>query len=309
MASSPRRSPSPITAGSATKCIKSVARVEGGGDAFIQAFQKRSADLDIEIMPATHITECVDVHNRRVGRFVLNTGEEVSCDHCIFTIHPREILKILPREHLTKAFVERVTDFEPSVGIFSLYGVVETDDSWTDREDDFAPSILSLFPTSDLDKLIDPRSRGDQALVIMRSLEKTGGKAYEVVNACEVSFVEHFQQVEGFETGQASRRVPGVQGAARREDQGADRQRLPGVSGFVQGDGCGVPLDLQGLSEFPRRVGVRCETEDRAIQSLWQASTAKHLCRWAERSIARSGRGDDVLVHRGTEDPGKRGLR
>jgi all-trans-retinol 13,14-reductase len=180
---------------------KSVARVEGGGGAFIQAFERRSTDLDIEIRPATHIRECVDVRNRRVGRFVLNTGEEVSCEHCIFTIHPREILKILPRGHLTKAFVERVTDFEPSAGIFSLYGVVERDDFWTGREDDFAPSILSLLPTSDLDKLMDPRNRGDQALVIMRSLEKSDGKAYEVVNACEVSFVEHFRTWENSRRG------------------------------------------------------------------------------------------------------------
>ena len=48
------------------------------------------------------------MQNGIVGRFVLNTGEEVSCDRCIFTIHPQEILKILPQEHLTKAFVERV---------------------------------------------------------------------------------------------------------------------------------------------------------------------------------------------------------
>jgi len=173
---------------------ESVARVEGGGDAFIQAFRKRSADLDIEIMPATHITECIDVKNRRVGRFLLSTGDEVSCEHCIFAIHPREILRTLPPSHLTKAFVERVTDFEPSVGIFSLFGVVDEDDFPVDREEEFAPSILSLFPHSDLDKLVDPARSGDQALVIMRSLEKAGGKAYQVVNACEVSFVERFQR-------------------------------------------------------------------------------------------------------------------
>ena len=173
---------------------ESVARVEGGGDAFIQAFRKRSADLDIEVMPATQITECVDVKNRRAGRFVLNNGDEVSCERCIFTIHPQEILKVLPRKHLSKAFAERVTEFEPSVGMFSLFGVVDENDSSVDREEEFAPSIFSLFPTSDLNTLIDPSSSGDQALVIMRSLEKAGGKAYQVVNACEVSFVERFQR-------------------------------------------------------------------------------------------------------------------
>lgn len=172
---------------------QSVAMVEDGGEAFIRAFQKRSADLEIEIMPATHIVECVDVKDRTVGRLELNTGEEVSFDRCTFTIHPQEILKILPMQHLTKAFVERVGDFEPSVGLFSVYGVVEIEDSTGATEASFGPSIRSLFPTADIDELIDPRHEGDQALVIIKSIESLGGRKHAVVNACEVSFVEHLR--------------------------------------------------------------------------------------------------------------------
>jgi phytoene dehydrogenase-like protein len=173
---------------------ESVARVEGGGEAFIRAFLKRSSDLDIQIMPGAHIIECLDVRDRRVGRFLLSTGEEVSCDHCIFTIHPHETLKILPRSHLSKAFVERVSDFESSVGIFSVYGVVETEASPGDAGTTFGPSILSLFPNCELNELIDPGHHGDQGLVILRSLENVDGKACAILNACEVSFVERFRE-------------------------------------------------------------------------------------------------------------------
>ena len=172
---------------------ESVARVEGGGEAFIRAFQKRSAGLEIEIMPGTHIVECLDVRDRTVGRFVLNSGQEVSCDRCIFTIHPREIVKILPRNHLSKGFIARVNGFEPSVGIFSVYGVVEGGEPREKAQASFGPSILSLFPTSDINRLIDPAHRGDEALVVVRSLEKTGGRTHAVLSACEVSFVEHFE--------------------------------------------------------------------------------------------------------------------
>jgi all-trans-retinol 13,14-reductase len=172
---------------------ESVARVEGGGDAIIKAFQQRFAEIDIEIACGTHITECVDVQKKMVGRFVLNTGEEVSCDHCIFTIHPQQILSTLPRDYLSKAFVDRVTDFEPSVGIFSVYGVVEAGASGNVQHEEFGPSILSLFPTADLNRMIDQRHRGDQALVIMRSSEKVGGRVHSVVNACEVCFVEQVE--------------------------------------------------------------------------------------------------------------------
>ena len=180
---------------------ESVARVEDGGDAFIEAFQKGSAELDIEVRCGSHITECVEVRDRMVGRFVLNGGEEVSCGHCIFTIHPQEILKILPRDHLTKAFVNRVSDFESSMGMFCVYGVVKEDGSRDRGATRFGPSILSLFPTSDMNGLIDPGYDGDQALVIMRSLEKTGGEEYQVLNACEVCFVEHLAEWKDSERG------------------------------------------------------------------------------------------------------------
>jgi phytoene dehydrogenase-like protein len=172
---------------------ESVARVEDGGDAFIDAFEKRAAELDIEVRTESHIAECVDVRDNMVGRFVLNTREEVSCEHCIFTIHPREILKILPRRHLSKAFIDRVSDFESSMGMFSVYGVVERSGSAEWAEEGFGPSILSLFPTVDLNRLLDPEHQGDQALVVMRNLERVGGEVYPVVNACEVSFVEHVE--------------------------------------------------------------------------------------------------------------------
>lgn len=172
---------------------ESLARVENGGEAFIRAFRERSGGLDVDVMTGTHITECVDVRDRRVGRFVLNTGDEVTCDRCTFTIHPKEVLKILPADKLTRAFVERVNDFEPSVGIFSVYGLVEGDEPPGETDSSFGPSILSLFPRSDINALIDPRHEGDQALVIMRSVEKAGAKTYPVVNACEVSFVERLE--------------------------------------------------------------------------------------------------------------------
>jgi len=181
----------------------SVARVEDGGDAFIRAFEQRAVDLDIEIMPGAYIAECADIRDRRIGRFVLNTGEELSCDHCIFTIHPHEILKTLPRAHVSKAFVDRVSDFEPSVGIFSVYGVVGSDDSSDDTEDSFGPSLLSLFPISDINRLMDPRHEGDQALLVTRNLERAGDKVHSVVNACEVSFVEN---LEGWKESKSGKR-------------------------------------------------------------------------------------------------------
>lgn len=172
---------------------ESVARVENGGDAFISAFEKRFGELDVEVRPNSWIRECGGVHESRVGWFALNSGEEVSCEHCIFTIHPQEILRILPRQHLSKAFVNRVSDFEPSIGLFCVYSVVEGNGVRSDGAQAFGPSVLSVFPTADIDALFDARYKGDRALVIMRNLEKAGGIVHQVVNACEVSCVEEWE--------------------------------------------------------------------------------------------------------------------
>jgi len=136
-----------------------------------------------------YITECIDIQNNCVGRFVLNTGEEISCDQCIFTIHPRKVLKTLPKEHLSKAFVDRVSAFESSAGFFLVYGVVES----PNLTGDFTPTITSLFPTADINQLLDHGNSSMPALVIMQNAEEVNGKTYHVLSALEVSFPEHVE--------------------------------------------------------------------------------------------------------------------
>ena len=166
---------------------ESVARVKDGGEAFIRIFQQRFAELDIEVMCGRYITDCVDIQDGYVGRFILNTGEEVTGDHCILTIHPQEILKLLPKKHLRKAFINRVSAFEPSAGFFSVFGIMGAGSSGGN----FDHSIVSLFPTSDVNQLLDPGYTGLPALVIIKSRETVNGKSYQIVNAFEPSFPEH----------------------------------------------------------------------------------------------------------------------
>ena len=185
---------------------ESVARVKDGGDAFITAFKKRFEKYDINIMPNTYISECVDIQNRQVGRFVLNNGDEIACKQCIFTIHPKAILETLPQKHLTKAFTDRVNAFEPSTGFFSVYGIVKTDDSTHIKNGDFDPTIISLFPTADVNLMVSHKYKGLPALVIMKSLETFNGKSHRVINASEVSFPDNVAAWKNSKTG---KRPPG----------------------------------------------------------------------------------------------------
>ncbi len=168
---------------------QSVARVKEGGTAFIKAFEKKFKDFDIEICCNKYIVDLADIHNKKVGRFILNTGEEISGDNCIFTIHPKEILKTLPEKYLTRAFIHRVSSFESSTGFFSVFTVLKAGY----EESDFDSSIFSIFPHHDINLLLDPAYNGDPAIVLIKSIEHADGKTYKVINALEPSFLEHVE--------------------------------------------------------------------------------------------------------------------
>lgn len=175
---------------------ESVARIEGGGDAVVQAFKESLAKVDVEIRCNTSIVECTELQENRVGAFMLDNGEVVHAGDCIFTIHPQEVLKILPRQHLKKAFVDRVSAFETSNGFFSLFGVVKGADPA-----EFGPSIVSLLPSCDLNELLDPERRGDAALAIIRSVETCRGETHCVVTAFEPEFYGEVREWADSEVG------------------------------------------------------------------------------------------------------------
>lgn len=167
----------------ASGLYNSVARIENGGEALIKAFKESFLKLNIEILLNTTISACADIQEDRVKEFILDNGDRVSADNCTFTIHPQEILKILPKDHLKKAFVERVSAFETSNGFFSLFGIVENADPLT-----FGPGMTSLLPTNDINALLDPEYKGRGALVVVRSVERSKGKTFCVINAFEPDF-------------------------------------------------------------------------------------------------------------------------
>lgn len=162
---------------------ESVARIEEGGEAFVRAFRDCFAKAGVDILCNASIAECADIKDDRVGRFVLDDGSSISADECIFTIHPHEVLKVLPRQHLKKAFVDRVSSLETTNGFFSVFGVVEGAET-----SDFGPSITSLLPLPDLNTLLDPGYDGVTALAVIRSVEQNCNTAHCVITAFEPEF-------------------------------------------------------------------------------------------------------------------------
>lgn len=164
---------------------ESIARVRNGGNAFIKAFKARFKNLDVDVRTGSFIKELVGIEDRRANRFLLDDGQEVTADSCVFTIHPKEILKILPEQQTSRAFRERVGSFEPSTGFFSVFATLPSDFD----EPDFDRSLAAIMPEPDINMMFDP-AEDSSALILIKSIEQmAGGEPCKVLSTFEATGV------------------------------------------------------------------------------------------------------------------------
>jgi all-trans-retinol 13,14-reductase len=169
---------------------ESLARVESGGDAFVDGLVAQLQKKAVDIRTRTTIQQCTDIKDKRVGRFVLSDGSEVSAKFCIFTIHPRSILATLPKENLSKAFQNRVNDFQASDAFFTLYGAIDQ------QIDEKALTLVSILPGTNLIHMLTCHSSEpvDGPMMVLRSREQGNSGPVHTVTALEVAFVETTQR-------------------------------------------------------------------------------------------------------------------
>lgn len=201
---------------------ESTARLREGGDGLIRAFLQALRGLDVEIRCNTWIRELADLSDAGARRAVLNTGELVETGDAVLTMHPWQILDLLPRETVSKAFVNRVKGFEASAGLFTVYGTLEGG-----AGEGLDGSIVSLFPHTDFEQLLDPSYRGEQALVICGTTQQAAGRECHAVTAFEPSFPAHVAAWWDTRVGQR----PAEYAAYKAGRVAAIRRRLEGYDG------------------------------------------------------------------------------
>jgi len=171
---------------------ESLARVEDGGDAFVDSLVDVLKNDSVEIRTRCTIQQCAEVVNRKVTRFLLSDRTEVTASSVIFTIHPASVLSVLPKEHLSKAFQERVGDFQPSNSFFTVYGALE-------KMEGGAITLASILPDENLDDMLTHRdaphetSHREGAMMVLRSRERGSNGSVNTVTALEVAFPETTQ--------------------------------------------------------------------------------------------------------------------
>ncbi len=169
---------------------ETLARVEKGGQAFVDALVEVLRRTAVEIRTGVTIQSCPDIVDRKAERFVLTDGSEVIAKACVFTIHPRNILELLPPEHLSKAFRNRVLDFELSVAFFAVFGRLEGHPTAVPQP------IVSIFPDLDINAMLTCRTpeRIPSPLGLLRCLEEVTGEQVETFTALEVAFPQWTQR-------------------------------------------------------------------------------------------------------------------
>jgi phytoene dehydrogenase-like protein len=179
---------------------ESIARVKNGGHSFIKALLKKLKKYDVDIKTKTYISSCEDIKKRNVGTFLLNNGEKIKAENCVFTIHPEEILKTFKKENTSKAFADRVNDFEESFGLFLCFLKFSKK-----GEKPFDPAIITLYPDNDMDKFFDPKYTGDRPLVMVQNSEQLKKEKVSVINAFELTYWDEVKEWSDTTTGKRTK--------------------------------------------------------------------------------------------------------
>lgn len=154
-----------------------IARVECGGDAFIDGFRREAEKLGIEVRTGVCIAKCLkEAGCRECRRVVLSDGSELEFDDMFLAIHPKAILNLLPEEAVNTFFRRRIEALEDSCGFFSVFGVIEP----TAKA---MPELTSYLSTNDLNRILLPGRGGTGTGMVIAEEKDAAGKRLRTFTA------------------------------------------------------------------------------------------------------------------------------
>ncbi|MGD9611840.1 MAG: phytoene desaturase family protein [Kiritimatiellia bacterium] len=158
--------------------------IAGGGDALADALARAAERAGVEICCSCGLQSFAPGADRQAGTATLMNGATVAFDRCLLTIDPFRILELMEPLGASPAFRERVQAFEPSVGFFAAYGVVDGPAAG------FGRSVYSEFAGMDFDAMMDPAVPGDRPLVLIEVPGDPAAGTPPTVSALELSFAQ-----------------------------------------------------------------------------------------------------------------------
>jgi phytoene dehydrogenase-like protein len=173
-----------------------VATLDGGGGSLVQAMLDELRNLNVEIICEEELVAFEDIRDRRIHRFLLRSGHELTADTCISTLHPKTLAALLPNDAFPPAFFRRVDDFADTPGFFTVFARLDGP-----PDPAAARSIVSLYPENNINRLSLPRPPGPGALAILHAPAPTADGS-TVVTAFEPMYWRDVARWTDSRTGQ-----------------------------------------------------------------------------------------------------------
>ncbi len=178
----------------------SVARVKDGGDSFIKGFEEEFKKYKITVMTNSYIKSIGEINNRIVKEVTLNDKRIIKAENFIFTIHPNELLKIIPEGYVSNGFINRVNDFESSIGFFAVHSKLIN--SSTDLPSN---AVITIYPDDSMETFFETSLESDGILIIIKSEENDkNGKKVQMLNILETAPVKNYKKWSHFKNNERS---------------------------------------------------------------------------------------------------------
>lgn len=160
---------------------RSLDRVQGGGDAFINAFLKKAAGYGIEIRTGTSVKKILNPTRRSAREVELTDGSSCTFDNMIMTVHPREIVSMMPPEINTSELRRMTGSFRETVSFNSIFACL-------DSETPVKPELTSVMTSDRIEKILNNQD-GETAMALLTENQIVNGKNVPVVCAFETASV------------------------------------------------------------------------------------------------------------------------
>ncbi|UCF94441.1 MAG: NAD(P)/FAD-dependent oxidoreductase [Desulfobacterales bacterium] len=225
--------------------FESVHGIQGGGGSLVRALDGQLAKLGVAVYCGTGVREIRFAADRTLTGVYLEEGKNLDCRGCVSTVHPRELLNLVPESLFRPVYRKRLERLEETSSAHILYARC---DSSLDR---MARANVLISPHLDLTGL-----GADQALqhrpVYLTAARSKKARSFKagLIAICPASIA------------QMSRWAHSVNGKRPadyvifKENMGTQLGRYietacPEVAGKIDWADCATPLTLRDFSHSP----------------------------------------------------------
>ncbi len=100
---------------------ESVNGIEGGGQSLSQAYDDRLGELGVDIFCGTKAEEILLSQDGKIKGIRCDNGDTILCERCIATLHPAQLINIVPDSALRSGYRKRLAELEDTCSAIVVF--------------------------------------------------------------------------------------------------------------------------------------------------------------------------------------------